>query len=1092
MNMHIRTIAVTAAALLLCVTAGFASSSQPNAIPLDAIPVVEIPELDWAAVFAEDAARASKDEAPRFAIPHNVRITPSTDGIWERLDARTMRWSLRVRSENAISLNLGFSHWKLPSSASMFLSSTDGLMSVRPFTAEDNKEHGQLWTPAVQGDDLLIEIEVSPRQQQEVNSNVELTSINVGYRGFYEQGTDRSGSCNYDVVCEEGDDWWDEIPCVAVISTGGSTFCTGFMVNNTAQDRTPYFMTANHCGVSSSSAPSLVTYWNYQNSYCRVPGSGDSGGAGDGQLNQFNTGSTHLTSGSASDYTLVVMDDSPDDAWEVSYCGWDATGDDSPQGIGIHHPATDEKRISFEFEPTTTTSYLGESIQGDGSHVRIEDWDWGTTEPGSSGSPVFNIDHQVIGQLHGGYASCSSQTSDWYGKFSVSFAAGLEGHLDSAGTGQLTVDTLSGNGLVVNPTENVEHLCGYPCDSPEPAEVVYTLENNSPEMLAYSVETVYGIGFIEIDGGSSASGVLFSGATVDIVVSVDTLGFSDGTYEEIVRFYDSTNDMTVDRTHTLELGTTDFTTDPETDFYAGGPVGGPFPTTQIYRITSTRPTMFDVHIGSTANWISINGSNDAIITLNGTGDYADVTVGFSDEAADLPAGIVEGDVIFENYAGGEGDTTRHITFDVGRYTYVASDVPAPITDNTTTTSYLEVADAYCIGDIDIELDLTHTYIGDLIVEVTSPEGTVVRLHDRSGGGADDMHMYYDEEGGDLPDGPGMLSDWEGEIVSGTWRMDVSDNAGADVGTLDHWALKIASSGEECPPVAQDVEVYTDEDMPVVVQLVGASSNGGTVDYLVTSLPTDGSLEEMDGTTIGSTPYMLNGDQVRYIPDYTFVGIDFFTYKVNDGVDSAEASVSIHVGELPFPDECVTAQPVANGSWEFSTLEGTTSSDPYNEDQCQGTYLGVMTNDVWFSYEACGDGSMTVSTCDIVDFDTDLVVYEGSCDSMTQISCNGDGDGCGGYSSILTTNVTEGNTYLIRVGGWGDSSMGSGELLIDGPDGPCATYCEGDIDEDGYVAVTDLLAVIDQWGQAGGSADVNGDGYVDVTDLLAIVGNWGPC
>ena len=186
----------------------------------------------------------------------------------------------------------------------MTISSTDGLMSIRPFTAIDNKPHGELWTPAVQGDDLLIEILVSPRQQRDVNLNIELTSINVGYRGFYEQGTNRSGSCNYDVVCAEGDDWWDEIPCVAVISTGGSTFCTGFMVNNTSQDRTPYFMTANHCGVSSSSAPSLVTYWNYQNSYCRVPGSGDSGGPGDGQLNQFNTGATHLTSGSASDYTL--------------------------------------------------------------------------------------------------------------------------------------------------------------------------------------------------------------------------------------------------------------------------------------------------------------------------------------------------------------------------------------------------------------------------------------------------------------------------------------------------------------------------------------------------------------------------------------------------------------------------------------------------------------------------------------------------------------------------------------------------------------------------------------------------------------------
>jgi len=1086
------TFIAATAALIATSTLSYADSIQPS-MPLDIVPVIEIEELDWAAVFAEDAQRSSKDEAPRFAIPHRVKITPASDGLWERIDRQTMRWSLRVASDNAISLNLGFERWALPSSGTMTIASTGHHMAIRPFTSDDNKEHGQLWTPAVQGDELLIEILVSPRHQQLVNSMIELTSINVGYRGFYEQGVDRSGSCNYDVVCAEGDDWWDEIPCVAVISTGGSTFCTGFMVNNTAQDRSPYFMTANHCGVNSSgSAASLVTYWNYQNSYCRVPGSGDSGGSGDGQLNQFNTGATHLQSGSSSDYTLVLMDDSPDDAWEVSYCGWDATGNESPQGIAIHQPSTDEKRISFEFEPTTTTSYLGEAVPGDGTHVRIEDWDLGTTEPGSSGSPVFSADHKVIGQLHGGYASCTSQTSDWYGKFSVSFEAGLDQWLDESGTGALTVDTLSGNGIVVNPSENVLHLCEIPCDSPSDSEVIYTIENNSPEMLAYNVATVYGTGFISIDGSNSTSGVLFSGDTVDVIVAVNADGFGAGIHEEIVRFYDSTNDMTVDRVHTLELGTTNFTTDPDTDFYAGGPVGGPFSTTQTYRITSTRPTAFDVHIGATESWITVNGSNDDTITLDGIGDYADVIVGFGDSADSLPAGIVEGDITFENYAGGDGETTRHITLDVGRYTYVATDVPAAINDNSTTTSYIAINDAYCVGDIDIELDITHTFIADLEVDVTSPSGTTVRLHDRSGGSDDDLHMYYDEQGGDMPDGPGSLSDWEGEIVTGTWRMDVTDNANVDTGSLDHWALKIASSGEECPPAAEDVETFTDADVDVVIELIGASSTGGELDYLITSLPTDGSLEDMDGTPINSTPFMLADNELRYSPDGGFIGVDMFTYKVNDGVDSEEAMVTINVGEIPFPDECTTAAVVGNGYWEFSTIEGSNSSDPYNEDQCTGTYLGEMTNDVWFQYEACADGSMTVSTCDIVDFDTDIVVYEGDCSSMNQISCNGDGDGCQGYSSVLTANVTEGNSYLIRVGGWGADSIGSGELLIDGPEGDCGGEpCEGDLNEDGAVAVADLLTVIDQWGSSG-SADINGDGIVDVTDLLAIVGNWGPC
>ena len=41
-------------------------------------------------------------------------------------------------------------------------------------------------------------------------------------------------------------------------------------------------------------------------------------------------------------------------------------------------------------------------------------------------------------------------------------------------------------------------------------------------------------------------------------------------------------------------------------------------------------------------------------------------------------------------------------------------------------------------------------------------------------------------------------------------------------------------------------------------------------------------------------------------------------------------------------------------------------------------------------------------------------------------------------------------------------------------------------------VTDLLAVIDAWGNSGGDADINGDGSVNVGDLLEVVGSWGPC
>ena len=115
-----------------------------------------------------------------------------------------------------------------------------------------------------------------------------------------------SGACNNDVVCPEGDPWRDEIPSVAAISTGGSLFCTGFMVNNTAQDQKPYFMTAYHCGISSGNAASLVVYWNFETSTC--------GGTPDGSLSDFQTGSFFRSRYSPSDFALVELDSAPDPA----------------------------------------------------------------------------------------------------------------------------------------------------------------------------------------------------------------------------------------------------------------------------------------------------------------------------------------------------------------------------------------------------------------------------------------------------------------------------------------------------------------------------------------------------------------------------------------------------------------------------------------------------------------------------------------------------------------------------------------------------------------------------------------------------------
>jgi len=112
-----------------------------------------------------------------------------------------------------------------------------------------------------------------------------------------------------------------------------------------------------------------------------------------------------------------------------------------------------------------------------------------------------------------------------------------------------------------------------------------------------------------------------------------------------------------------------------------------------------------------------------------------------------------------------------------------------IPDNTPAGVYdtFTFAEDVAMSDVEIYMNLTHTYIGDLILEVTSPEGTTVRLHNRTGGTTEDIIGWYDSEL--TVDGPGALTDFMGESPVGDWTLWVSDNAGADLGTVNQWCVQ---------------------------------------------------------------------------------------------------------------------------------------------------------------------------------------------------------------------------------------------------------------------------------------------------------------
>jgi len=406
-----RQIARTLAALAIGVAA---SSAQ-------ATPVLELPTVDVAAVLAQDALQPGP-RAFRFAVPIPVALTPASAGEWQPTADGAAVWRLTVRSRQATSLNLGFTRYQLPPGATLSVSAVDGSERRGPYGSEYNGQ-GQLWTPVVRGNAAQIELRV-PAASREA-AQLTLGVVNHGFRAFgaKDEVQVSASPCNIDVVCGDGDAWRDEIRSVARYTVAGTLLCTGSLVNNSARDFTPYFLTANHCVATAALAPTTVFYWNYQTSRC--------GGTPDGSLEQTQSGAIYLAgSGGAteagSDFTLLKLLSQPDPAFQVYFAGWD-NRDLAPVGVtGIHHPNGDEKRISTDFDATAVTAYAQQPGTPQSAlmptHLLVSSWDRGVTEGGSSGSGLWNREHRLVGQLSGGESSCSTpHAPDWYGRMHANF-----------------------------------------------------------------------------------------------------------------------------------------------------------------------------------------------------------------------------------------------------------------------------------------------------------------------------------------------------------------------------------------------------------------------------------------------------------------------------------------------------------------------------------------------------------------------------------------------------------------------------------------------------------------------------------------------
>ena len=403
--------------ILSALATGLPPSALPGVKSVEEVQRLVMPVVDVEALRAEDLERerAGRAVPTRFAKGISVSFSSKDSGTWENLADGSRLWRLRIDSPGALSLSLGLDRFDLPAGAAFWVHDLDGAWVQGPYTAKNRNALGGLWTAVVVGHELVAELHLPNGNSQ---ADIEITSVNHDYRGLRDrrgESATKRGRCNVNVVCPEGNRFADQIRSVARItySSGGSSYlCTAQLINNTAEDDTPYLLTAQHCIDAPEVAPTIVAYWNYETATCDE--------FFGGSLSQNQSGATFVASSglfAGSDFALVELDQQPDPSFDVFFVGWDAHETPPKSSVCIHHPDGDQKSISFDEDPTTVTSRLGDTSPGTGNYLRVGDWDLGTTEPGSSGACLLDATSGLCtGNLSGGYASCSYDGPDWFGR----------------------------------------------------------------------------------------------------------------------------------------------------------------------------------------------------------------------------------------------------------------------------------------------------------------------------------------------------------------------------------------------------------------------------------------------------------------------------------------------------------------------------------------------------------------------------------------------------------------------------------------------------------------------------------------------------
>jgi MYXO-CTERM domain-containing protein len=309
-----------------------------------------------------------------------------------------------------------------------------------------------------------------------------------------------------------------------------------------------------------------------------------------------------------------------------------------------------------------------------------------------------------------------------------------------------------------------------------------------------------------------------------------------------------------------------------------------------------------------------------------------------------------------------------------------------------------------IIDINVELDITHTWDSDLEITLTSPAGTSVILSDNNGGSGDNYtDTVFDDEavtpigngsapftGSFIPDNP--LSTFDGELATGTWALLIVDSAGADTGTLDSWTLTIETG--TVGDVDGDGSVDTCGDCDATDPLIGE----GVPEICDDSIDQDCSGADELSDDDGDLGIDVNcggddcDDDDALVDVTTDVDLDLVTVCGGD-CDDGDATI------FPGADEPGTCDGIDNDCDGFDLVgtDGLADFDGDGEDICSGDCNDLMPAINTSGIEICNGVDNDCDTTIGIDVDLDGATSCGDvdCDDNDALTFPGAVETCDG-------------------------------------------------------------------------------------------------